>query len=78
MNARLLTTLTSAIALSSVLALAGQTQPSPKAYDDVASFAAAAAAAAPERVKLGSLGKLGGKDVPLVVIGQNVTDTTPD
>lgn len=77
MNARLLTTLTSAIALSSVLALAGQTQPPPKAYDDVASFAAAAAAAAPERVKLGSLGKLGGKDVPLVVIGQNVTDTTP-
>lgn len=77
MNAPHLTTLTSAIALSSVLALSGQTQPSPKAYDDVVSFAAAAAAAAPERVKFGALGKLGGQDVPLVVIGQNITDTTP-
>jgi hypothetical protein len=76
-NARILTTLTSVIALSSVLALSGQTQSSPKPYDDVVSFAAAAAAAAPEHVKFGSFGKLGGKDVPLVVVGQNVTDTTP-
>jgi hypothetical protein len=76
-NARVLTTLTSAIALSSVLTLGGQTQPPPKPYDDVISFAAAAAAAAPERVKFGALGKIGGKDVPLVVVGNNVAETTP-
>jgi hypothetical protein len=90
-NARVLTTLTSAIALSFVLALSGQTgtpgpakPPAdtgatiapPKGYDDVISFAAAAAATAPERVKFGTLGKLGGKDVPLVVVGTGLTDTS--
>jgi hypothetical protein len=60
-----------------VLVVAGQTQPPPKAYDDIISFAAAAAATTPERVKVGSLGKLGGRDVPLVVVGNNLTDTTP-
>jgi hypothetical protein len=74
-----------------VLVVAGQTPPPPgakpadrpvtiappKAYDDVTSFAAAAAATAPERVKFGTMGKLGGKDVPLVVVGNGVADTTP-
>lgn len=93
MKAPVLTTLTAAIALSSVLMLAGQTPPvpaakpateraaltiaPPKAYDDVVAFAAAAAATAPERVKFGTLGKLDGKDIPLVVAGNGIADTTP-
>ena len=93
MDTRRLTTLTSAIALSSVLALAGQAPASkpgavaaapaavaiapPKAYDDIVSFAAAAAAAAPERVKYGSLGTLAGKDVPFIVVGNGIADATP-
>jgi hypothetical protein len=90
-KAPLLTTLTAAIAVSSVLAIAGQTPPAPgatpateratiappKTYDDVVSFAAAAASTAPERVKFGTLGTLNGKDVPLVVIGTGIADTTP-
>jgi hypothetical protein len=75
-----------------VLVVAGQTQPPsgakppadpvvtiapPKAYDDVISFATAAAATAPERLKLVAMGKLGGKDVPLVVVGHGVADATP-